>query len=99
MKKAVIRDLNKEQEMVRFNPFQLGFAVYTMLFMLCSKRPYLNFSICLPIFIVMYVIAMLLSVAVLRYNQKYETRKANKTICYLFTACNVLMGIYRLMMF
>ena len=100
MKKTVIRDLNTEQKMVRFEgPLQLGFAVYSIIFLLFCKRkqplePYLDFTLSVSVFAVLYVIAIMLSAAVLIYNRKHETRWANKSISYLLAAGNVVMGIY-----
>lgn len=99
MKKTVIRDLNTQQEMVRFEgPLQLGFAIYSIIFILFCKReqplePYLDFTISVPVFAVLYVIAIVLSAAVLIHNRKHETKWANKTTSYLLAVANLLMGI------
>lgn len=104
MKKAVIRDLNKEQNIARFGPLQMGFVIYSIVFMLLCRNdkpldPYLDFTVTLPVFIALFVTAVILAAMVLIYNRKNEVRRANRTASYIYAAADICFGVYWLINF
>lgn len=87
MKNTNLENLETQETLAKTNPLQTCYIIYAGLYGILCGRTTHQFGIIVSdkILIVLFVGVVLFTIAVIIYNHKYEDRRANKQVCYLFT--------------
>lgn len=86
MKKTDIGTIEGQNSVAKANPLQTGYIIYAGLYgIVCGKSTH-RFGIIINnrVLLLLFAGVLLLTIIVFIYNHKYETRKANKQVCYVF---------------